>query len=284
MEETASRYRNKRYYDQLCGCHENSTGHPPPLVPLSQLLEAVENGCSICSIVEHGLSTILDGAIDPDYGVKFAVKPDGEFMITYMKDQEWQTRQKFEIYLGSGKLSLRCESLLLVTLTGPGQQALTEPLDNMVNFREVYQDPMSDGGNERIKELLNYCVKSHPQCQPPSDACLPTRVIDVGGQGTNPRLYLSHKERQSYAALSHCWGSSQLLTTTRATTWTRQNGIDWQSLPKTFQDAIQICHILGIRYIWIDSLCIVQDDRYSGSGNGKDLHRTLIFLQTRLGN
>lgn len=33
-----------------------------------------------------------------------------------------------------------------------------------------------------------------------------------------------------------------------------------ENLPKTFQDAIQVCYKLGIQYLWIDSLCIIQDD------------------------
>ena len=137
---------------------------------------------------------------------------------------------------------------------GLGQQELNEPLDNMANFREIYQDPMSDGGIERLKELLKHCMDFHPQCYPPYNACLPTRVIDVGDEGTKPRLYLSQGEKQDYAALSHCWGSSQLLTTTRPTILARQTYLNWQDLPKTFQDAMRICHTLGIRYIWIDSV------------------------------
>jgi hypothetical protein len=38
------------------------------------------------------------------------------------------------------------------------------------------------------------------------------------------------------------------------------NGIDWSLLPNTFQDAISITRVLGIRYLWFDSLCIKQDD------------------------
>jgi hypothetical protein len=147
---------------------------------------------------------------------------------------------------------------------GLGQEKLNKPLDNMGNFREIHEIPLSDGAIERMKQLLESCVKLHPQCCPPSDAHLPKRVIDIGDEGTNPRLYISEGEKQQYAALSHCWGPSQLLTTNTATISDRQKGINWQDLPKTFRDAIKICHILGIRYIWIDSLCIIQDDRYDG--------------------
>ena len=71
---------------------------------------------------------------------------------------------------------------------------------------------------------------------------------------------MGHGQKAQYTALSHCWGTLQLLTTTRATVEQRMRGIEWSSLPKTFQDAIHITHSLGIRYLWIDSLCIIQDD------------------------
>ena len=63
-----------------------------------------------------------------------------------------------------------------------------------------------------------------------------------------------------YAALSHCWGHSRSCLTTKATFQERIKKIEWDIIPKTFRDAIQIVLLLNIQYIWIDSLCIVQDD------------------------
>ncbi|KAH8603101.1 heterokaryon incompatibility protein-domain-containing protein [Bisporella sp. PMI_857] len=64
----------------------------------------------------------------------------------------------------------------------------------------------------------------------------------------------------SYITLSHCWGSSKQLTTTRSTLAARISGITFDELPKTFQDAVLLSRILKISYLWIDSLCICQDD------------------------
>ena len=64
-----------------------------------------------------------------------------------------------------------------------------------------------------------------------------------------------------YAALSHCWGGNVALTTTSETIDERKNGIQWDSLPQTFQDAITVSQNLGIKYLWIDSLCILQDSK-----------------------
>ncbi|ORY19515.1 heterokaryon incompatibility protein-domain-containing protein, partial [Clohesyomyces aquaticus] len=67
-------------------------------------------------------------------------------------------------------------------------------------------------------------------------------------------------ERNHYICLSHCWGRKQLITTTKATLATHQQRIPWEALPKTFKEAIEATHSLGLKFIWIDSLCIVQDD------------------------
>lgn len=62
-----------------------------------------------------------------------------------------------------------------------------------------------------------------------------------------------------YAALSHCWGTGSPLKTTKAT-WKRLSyDIPFNFLPPLFQDAIIITRQMGLRYIWIDSLCIIQD-------------------------
>lgn len=59
--------------------------------------------------------------------------------------------------------------------------------------------------------------------------------------------------------MSHCWPTGETLMTTLATLTSRKGGIDLGTLPKSFQNAIFLFRNLGIRYIWVDSLCIIQD-------------------------
>jgi Heterokaryon incompatibility protein (HET) len=141
------------------------------------------------------------------------------------------------------------------------QPKLPKPMDNMSNFREVHVDPISKDCLERVKQMIQLCDQRHPQCHPSVSTSLPLRVIDVGASCSDPRLHISQGEAADYIALSHCWGSDQNLTTERATLPERLRGIDWDTLPKTFRDAISITRMLGVKYIWIDSLCIIQDDR-----------------------
>ncbi len=96
---------------------------------------------------------------------------------------------------------------------------------------------------------------------------LPRRLLDVSGE-TPPRLVETDTiERNSipeYTTLSYCWGvpgyDTPPLRTTRDTYLSRTQGIEWSDLSPLFQDAALLTRGLGCRYLWIDSLCIVQDD------------------------
>lgn len=67
--------------------------------------------------------------------------------------------------------------------------------------------------------------------------------------------------RAEYVALSYCWGMPQRLVTTKSNRMNHLvHGIPEDEIPKTISDAIQVCRKLGIRYLWVDALCIVQDD------------------------
>jgi hypothetical protein len=100
---------------------------------------------------------------------------------------------------------------------------------------------------------------AHKQCLTRGQAKAPTRLIDVADGRI--RLDASPTQSQPYIALSHCWGSiTGLPKATKSNLGLLQKEIKWTDLTKTFQDAIVLTRRLGFRYIWIDSLCIVQDD------------------------
>ncbi|XEV04563.1 hypothetical protein FSHL1_009850 [Fusarium sambucinum] len=64
----------------------------------------------------------------------------------------------------------------------------------------------------------------------------------------------------NYATLSHCWGLKKFLTLNKSNISEFSKRIPFNSLTKTFREAINIARSLGFKYIWIDSLCIIQDD------------------------
>ncbi|OCL07487.1 HET-domain-containing protein [Glonium stellatum] len=114
-----------------------------------------------------------------------------------------------------------------------------------------------------VQEWLQDCSLRHLKCRPCdpfSIPLLPTRVLDIGDAGTDLRLHHSLNSRGRYVALSHSWGRSQPLRTMKANLSKHSRGLNIHDLPATFRDAVLVTHSLGLRYLWIDSLAIIQDD------------------------
>jgi Heterokaryon incompatibility protein (HET) len=114
-----------------------------------------------------------------------------------------------------------------------------------------------------VSSLLETCTEQHISCRNPETPQLPKRVLAIDPtveSGINVRLIEHHQEYAPYAAISHCWGKEQTCVTTLGTLEEHKRGIPWHSIPKTFKDAISFALKLSIPYIWVDSLCIIQDD------------------------
>jgi hypothetical protein len=114
--------------------------------------------------------------------------------------------------------------------------------------------------SRQISQWLNECSSDHDCYDVLSTSVLPKRVLEIQGS-QQVRIYLSEaNERASYACLSHCWGGVVPLKLSQATLREFQQEIPWGRLPRTFKDAIEVARGLDLRFLWIDSLCIVQDD------------------------
>lgn len=125
-----------------------------------------------------------------------------------------------------------------------------------------------------MKLWLTTCDEEH-ECQNKKESHFwPTRVVDVGGQGTPSLTIVETKSwqetqnpgRRGYVALSHRWGEAKPPNleneprTTKENIKDRLNGFNIDDLPKTFQDAVRTTRAIGQRFLWVDALCIIQDD------------------------
>ncbi|KAK8133436.1 hypothetical protein PG984_005448, partial [Apiospora sp. TS-2023a] len=148
-------------------------------------------------------------------------------------------------------------------INGPGvhRLGLTDP----IKCRNFISPDLSSSLRWAQSHIYD-CTLAHGACEQGKTTRLPRRVLSFqyGPDNTiTVRLedYL-FRPYGRYAALSHCWGSHQTLVTTTDTINERRRGIPWYKIPKTFQDSIKFCLGLSIKYLWIDALCIVQDDTY----------------------
>jgi hypothetical protein len=111
------------------------------------------------------------------------------------------------------------------------------------------------------------CRQNHKQCQLETPKWYPPRLLDVTSD--SPELVLNeHIVRgEAFAALSHVWGLEPFLVLTQQSlTNFEKIGISPVDIPENFRNAMEVCRSLQIRYLWIDSLCIIQ----SGPGSQHD--------------
>ena len=120
----------------------------------------------------------------------------------------------------------------------------------------------------KVTHWLTTCISSHAGCTKPDmqPNVLPVRMLELDLDGREPieRIRLRCDVWPTrYATLSHCWGSD-LRTIPRLL---QENLADCvqeimlHTLPRTFTDAVVCSYRLGIRYLWIDCLCIIQDSK-----------------------
>lgn len=110
---------------------------------------------------------------------------------------------------------------------------------------------------------IEKCNRHHDKCKRTDGSRHPPRrLIDVGLLDSNSiQLVVSLQDQVLYAALSHRWvtGDMPSWVTTTKNLEQRCDSMRLNSLPKSVRDAITYTRALGIQYLWIDSLCIIQD-------------------------
>lgn len=112
-----------------------------------------------------------------------------------------------------------------------------------------------------IRAWIDNCVTEHPRCLIHKDFNMPRRLLDVScTPSRDVKLWRTNGERVTYIALSYCWGGLKPPTTTKDSEDSRRLRIPLQDLPRTYQDVIFLAQSLRIDHVWIDALCIVQDD------------------------
>lgn len=129
-------------------------------------------------------------------------------------------------------------------------------------------DRASQSQFDILRQCLSDCNTDHPECQHHELGSLPTRLIHVGLNDSDTINLCETRpaDKFEYIALSHPWGEGPHFCTTLANVMEHRKKVDFGELPAMFQDAVVTTRKLGLEYLWIDSICIIQ-------GEGGDFHR-----------
>ncbi|KAH9894550.1 heterokaryon incompatibility protein-domain-containing protein [Xylariomycetidae sp. FL2044] len=190
-----------------------------------------------------------------------------------------------------GSMRVRCRGIvggeLTETAIGEGLEFSvfeSQDLSSIPGLRRRLPSPsvLSEENVTMMKNWLEECRLGHGQCNPSSEGWLhgglalldytepwlPTRCLQIDGPPDDLkfRLVVTSAEelenRTPFAALSHMWGDPSVsppLRTIKANYSRHRESIRKEELPRNFIDAAMVCARLGIRLLWIDSLCIIQD-------------------------
>ncbi|KAF4832018.1 hypothetical protein CGCTS75_v004924 [Colletotrichum tropicale] len=144
--------------------------------------------------------------------------------------------------------------------------------ENLFVFSDIEESTGSSQTLDLAYSWFRECTSRHTRkCKGhpgQTEGWLPSRLIDIGSHGdTQWKLFITStdailSESVLYLTLSYRWGDDvqhELLTSSTMSQF--RQGVEISSLPKTFQDTVIVARRLGIRYIWIDCLCIIQDSR-----------------------
>jgi hypothetical protein len=135
----------------------------------------------------------------------------------------------------------------------------SDPIQRLVTLLP----PESDQNVKNIGLWRQECDQTHKMCNSNKTPFSPTRLVAVKSSGDPLQIVHSEGRLLDYVALSYCWGKgggSALFVTKSTNLVDRLTGFSESELPQTLQDAINAVRKLGIHYIWIDALCIIQDD------------------------
>ncbi|KAK5994315.1 hypothetical protein PT974_04788 [Cladobotryum mycophilum] len=152
-------------------------------------------------------------------------------------------------------------------ITIPAYYYFADPV--RIGKRAVWQEsePTFDSRLQTLAQWISDCECLHGNCvEEPST--LPRRLLDLSELEQLGQVKLIESstiiERSiKYATLSHCWGPPTFkppLRTTKFSYAEHSRGISLNHLTLNFHDAVLICRKIGLSYVWIDSLCIIQDD------------------------
>lgn len=148
---------------------------------------------------------------------------------------------------------------------------------------QVIPDSSSQAAMDRASRWLSHCLEHDEACEIPNEDFMPRMLIDVTSEESSREPFLFEPSVVApYACLSYCWGSDTegILRTTTKNVESHHEAIPLTEMPLGVQDAIAVCRGLKVPYLWVDSLCIVQDDPVAWLEDASQMDR--IYLHSRL--
>lgn len=156
-------------------------------------------------------------------------------------------------------------------------------LADRIGTRPMVSDPSSPGSFALARSWLSTCVDDHCHEFEPAAEHMPSRLLEVRSRsdGTMDARIISSEDtgKVPYLTLSYCWGGDQRSKTTEQSIEASKGVVDVPKLPQTIKDAITVTTQLGYSHLWVDSMCIIQDnaaDKMSEISKMPDIYNNAV--------
>lgn len=216
-------------------------------------------GCQLCEVFVRRLLVTLRHPRAEEFS-KYTVK----MSKTTSKPKNKRSRSTWR--LGEPKFHVVCEPEKDLFPPGKWFSPETE-WELSLDYKVKSATPLQANWDiDDVRKRLATCDSSHA-CRTSQGLTLPTRLLDLGtpehGDEMIKLILTSDQDMDDkrYVALSYCWGASPPFTTQPSTLSERMRGFSVRDMPATLRESVQVTRDLGIRYIWIDALCILQGGR-----------------------
>jgi hypothetical protein len=244
-------------------------------ISLRDLKTMAGNHCTFASQLLKHLGNMLCNDLDPELIQIYTryVWSDGKFNIYALASLEDIYNSDKGINAHLDRHLYRCYASrgvyrLVVCDRGPLQIPESQGGGKIPSIRHVAVDPLSRRTTAEIRSWLSACdltsKDTHRVCSMSEQPFIPTRLIEVSQSTNGYQLRLvrgTTLDKARYSALSYCWGGKQEKQLTDENLQTYEQGIPWTDLPNTLKDAAAATYRIGLRYLWIDSMCIIQNDQ-----------------------
>ncbi|KAL2065582.1 hypothetical protein VTL71DRAFT_3252 [Oculimacula yallundae] len=211
------------------------------------------NGCRLCKLFMAGVITV-------------------DCVTEQMRKNRYLPEgQKYKLVFSVIAPDVGHPRLRISLLGGPGEchfRQLTCLLQLIPDVKKYHFDreswTASSPNLELVKGWIDNCERNHAVCRVYRQKVMsdrgPSRLLSLGSE-SSPHLRICDKglENVRYASLSHCWGTNMPLRLLHSSVAAMRKDIKLEDLNSTFRDAITVCRHMGLQYLWIDSLCIIQD-------------------------
>jgi hypothetical protein len=229
---------------------------------LTDLMASAEEGCELCMLIrDRSQKGNLTDQIDQNKCIRYLFCDRTSHSILYFVQGNGlfpnvHARLNVCTTEGTSSSSSGLEELYRILIL---KFELDDTAAKEIPQRPMYHDVSSIAFFEDVARWITICETNHSECLGREEKLLPTRVIDVGDEKHDPFLSISNGRHGSWITLSHCWGGTQPVKTELSTLHDRSMKLPLEELPPLFKDAVIVTRNLGYRYLWIDSLCIIQD-------------------------